>query len=126
MRIHRRRRRRRRPTNHLRRRRRNIYHRCRPVVSKSQIDEKNTFGFKHPFTMTVSGPTSCGKAYFVKQLLQNSYHFVQPTLQRIIWLYKRWQPLYDVIRRTVIPRVEFLQGVSVDLEKDTYFDTAIC
>jgi hypothetical protein len=26
------------------------------------------FVFKHPFTMTVSGVTSCGKTYFVHQL----------------------------------------------------------
>ena len=48
------------------------------------------FLFKHPFTMTVSGVTSCGKTYFVKQLLQNSHKCIQPTLQRIIWLCKRW------------------------------------
>jgi hypothetical protein len=26
-----------------------------------------------------------------------------PPPQRIVWLYKRWQPLYDEIGRTVVP-----------------------
>ena len=30
-----------------------------------------------------------------------------PPLQRIVWLYKRWQSLYDEISRTVVPPVEF-------------------
>jgi hypothetical protein len=29
-------------------------------------------------------------------------------------LYKRWQPLYDEISRTVIPRVEFVRGIPYD------------
>jgi hypothetical protein len=28
-------------------------------------------------------------------------------LQRIVWLYKRWQSLYDEINRTVVAPVEF-------------------
>ncbi|CAC5413217.1 unnamed protein product [Mytilus coruscus] len=74
--------------------------------------------------MTVSGPTSCGKTYFVKQLLQNS-RLIQPTIQRIIWLYGRWQPLYDEIQRTVNPHVEFVQGIPLDLEKDSYLDSSV-
>jgi hypothetical protein len=75
--------------------------------------------------LTVSEVTSCGKTYFVKQLLQSSHKFIQPTLQRIIWLYKRWQPLYDVIQRTVPPRIEFVQGIPIDLETDSYIDPSV-
>ncbi|CAC5404600.1 unnamed protein product [Mytilus coruscus] len=71
--------------------------------------------------MTVSGPTSCGKTFFVKQLLQNS-RLIQPTIQRIKWLYRRWQPLYDEIQKTVRPYVEFIKWIPVDLEKDSYID----
>jgi len=35
-------------------------------------------------------------------------------LQRIIWLYKRCQLLYDEIRKTVPPRVEFVQWIPND------------
>ena len=75
--------------------------------------------------MTVSGVTSCGKTYFVKQLLQNSHQCIQPTLQRISWLYKRWQLLYDEIQKTVTPRVECVQGIPIDLEKYSYIDPAV-
>jgi hypothetical protein len=39
-----------------------------------------------------------------------------PSPQRIFWLYKRWQPLYDV------PGVEFRRGIPMDLESDDFFD----
>jgi hypothetical protein len=45
-----------------------------------------------------------------------------PPLQRIVWLYKRWQPLYDEISRTVVPPVEFVRGILYDLDGDHYFD----
>ncbi|CAC5364844.1 unnamed protein product [Mytilus coruscus] len=71
--------------------------------------------------MTVSGPTSCGKTYFLKQLLQN-VDTVSPKPQRIIWLYRRWQPLYEEIKNTVLPRVQFIQGIPLDLENDSFLD----
>lgn len=76
--------------------------------SVSSPDQTEQFVFKHPFTMTISGPTACGKTYFVKTMLQNVKHICEPTPQRIIWLYKRWQPLYDKIRQTVIRNVEIV------------------
>jgi len=75
---------------------------------------------RHPFTMMVSGPTSCGKTYMVAQLLR--VQRISPAPQRIIWLYKRWQPLYDVIAKTVIPKVEFVKGIPFDLEEDGYLN----
>lgn len=63
-----------------------------------QQQQQQTFQFMHPFTANVSGPTSCGKTYFVKLLLQNCLTKIAPPPERIIWLYKRWQPLYDVIK----------------------------
>jgi hypothetical protein len=48
-----------------------------------------------------------------------------PPPQRIVWLYKRWQPLYDEISRTVIPQVEFVRGIPYDLDGNHYFDPRI-
>ena len=86
---------------------------------------ENMFVFRHPFTCIVSGPTSCGKTYFITRLLQRARDIIQPSPRRIIWLYKRWQPLYDVIRRTVHPKVEFIQGVPWNLERDEFLDTRV-
>lgn len=80
--------------------------------------------FQHPFTMMISGPTACGKTTMVKDMLQNSSK-IEPGLQRIVWLYKRWQPMYTVIKRTVVPKVEFIQGIPSDLDDDDYFDPSI-
>jgi hypothetical protein len=48
-----------------------------------------------------------------------------PPSQRIVWLYKRWQPLYDVIRKIVFPRVEFRRGIPNYLDSDDFFDPRI-
>ena len=82
-------------------------------------EEGNEFRFQHPLTANVTGPTGCGKTYFVKTLLQNCRPKMVPSPQRNFWLYKRWQPLYDV------PRVEFRRGIPMDLESDDFFDPGI-
>jgi len=56
-------------------------------------------------------------------VLQNQT--IKPDVHRIVWLYKRWQPLYDVIQTTVVPQVEFVQGIPADLDDNDYFDTRI-
>jgi hypothetical protein len=66
-----------------------------------------------------------GKTFFVVQLLQQAFNKIQPAPHRIIWLYKRCRPLYDVIKATVIPKVEFIKGVPLHLEKDEFLDTCI-
>ena len=72
--------------------------------------------------MTINTLSACGKTTFVKDLLQHHGTRIQPTIQRIVWLYKRWQPLYTIIESTVKPRVEFIQGIPSDLDDDDFFD----
>lgn len=72
--------------------------------------------------MICSGPTSCGKTFLVTKVLQENGTRIHSPPQRIVWLYRRWQPLYDVIRRTVHPKVEFIQGIPIDLDKDSFLD----
>ena len=48
-----------------------------------------------------------------------------PSPQKIVWLYKGWQPLYDEISRTVVPLVEFVRGIPSDLDGDHYFEPRI-
>lgn len=68
----------------------------------------------------MSGPTPCGKTYFLSKLLQRDD--MRPALQRIIRLCKRWQPLYCAIKKTVILRVEFIKVMPLNLEKDYVLD----
>lgn len=96
------------------------------ITEKTQYQPKNQtndkFVFAHPFTGILSGPTSCGKTFLVKRILQE--HMIKPWPQRIIWIYRRWQPLYDEIKRTIWPPVEFIQGIPIDIDKDSYLNTA--
>ena len=89
---------------------------------QQQQPKDDTFALKHPFTAILSGPTSSGKTFLLTNILQNVDRLCEPTPQRIVWLYKRWQPLYDIIKKTVFPIVEFEQGIPLDLESDSYFD----
>ncbi|CAC5359072.1 unnamed protein product [Mytilus coruscus] len=75
--------------------------------------------------MIVSGPPSCGKTHFMKNMLQQIKRLCSPYPERIVWLYKRWRPLYEEIQRTVLPRIEFIRGIPFDLEKDDFFDPNI-
>ncbi|WAR15804.1 hypothetical protein MAR_030398 [Mya arenaria] len=88
-------------------------------------EDSNNAVFQHPFTMMISGPTACGKTTMVSDLLQNHNTKITPNVQRVVWLYKRWQPLYSIIKETVLPRVEFIQGIPTDLEDDDFFNSRI-
>ena len=75
--------------------------------------------FQHPFTMTISGPTGSGKTQFFLDILKSNK--INPKPERIVYLYKRWQPLYDKIQEH--SNVEFIKGIPHDLDNDSFFDT---
>ena len=75
--------------------------------------------FQHPFTMIVAEPTMSGKSTWMKQLLLSD--FITPPPNRIIWLYKRWQPLYDELKDRV-PHLELIQGLPDNLNSDTFLN----
>ena len=82
-------------------------------VDKQNAKHMNTkqqdFNLQHPFTMMASGPTSCGKTTFVKNILMQKK--IEPWPQRIVWLYKHWQPAYDIIKSAL--NVEFIHDLSI-------------
>lgn len=81
------------------------------VTTTAAITAKN-FVFQHPFTVSVSGQTGSGKTYFVKMLMRHCKIKVSlpPERDIILWL-------YDIIKFTVYPHVEFIMGISLDLEQ---------
>ena len=95
------------------------------VVQTSHMTSPSESGVKyvHPFAMIVAGCTGSGKTYFVKDMLQSMR--ITPKPQRIIWLYKRWQPLYATILNTVQPEVQFIQGIPPDLDQDSVVDPSV-
>lgn len=90
-----------------------------PPLPPSQ-QQQGGFLFKHTLTATISGPTSCGKTHFCKMLLQHCLTMIWPPPKRILRLYKRWQPMHDVIKSTVYPSVEYIQGIPLDLDQDSF------
>ena len=71
--------------------------------------------------MTVSGPTGSGKTWLIKDILQQKK--IEPTPDRILFMYKRWQPLYNEMQET-IPDIEFVKGIPSDLDHDKFFDAS--
>ena len=47
---------------------------------------------------------------------------INPAPTKIIYFYKRGQPLYDEIKQHV-PHIEFIQGIPHNIKDDDYFDT---
>ena len=100
--------------------------RSAPPQRTNSISSQNHITIlQHPFTMCISGPTSCGKTFLVKNILQSFQKktaLVYPKPERIVWLYKRWQPLYGELKATVYPPIEFHRGIPDNLEEDEYLD----
>jgi hypothetical protein len=60
----------------------------------------------HPFTATVSGPTSCGKSSFVICFIQHAYQIMSPQPSSIMWCYGAYQPVFETL-----PNVKFHEGI---------------
>ena len=56
------------------------------------------FGFKHPFSMLVVGPTQSGKTHFVEQMLTTPLiEFPTDKEVQVTWFYNHWQPRYKTM-----------------------------
>ena len=87
------------------------------------LNENENFHFKHPFTMLVVGPTSCGKTNWIKYLLSNIDVTIKPIPKNIIFFYKRWQPMYTQLSET-ISNIRFVEGLNMD-ETDS-IENSLC
>ena len=67
--------------------------------------------FKHPFCMTVAGPSQSGKTHFVTNLLLNFQNLITPVPEKIIYCYTSWQDKFDFLT-SKIDIVEFKQGIT--------------
>ena len=64
---------------------------------------------QHPFTLMAIGPTFSGKSCWMNRLLTHAKPIINPPPERIIWCYKRWQPLFsDIYCRVVDDSLNFL------------------
>ena len=67
---------------------------------------------QHPFTCLCVGSTFSGKTTFLSRLLQYRDCMIEPPVERVIYSYKKWQPVFDTMSG-----VEFHQGMDFKLDK---------
>ena len=75
--------------------------------------------FQNPVTVLVAGPTSSGKTFLVRRMLEHSWDlFIDPP-QRILWCYGVYQKTYSEMAAT-FPNIILHEGLPEKL--DDYFD----
>ena len=93
-----------------------------PPSSSSPLPPPEHVVLQHPFTMLLCGPTSSGKSCWMNKLLTHAKTMINPPPERIIWCYKRWQPLFSEMQQT-IKNIVFVHGIPEDLNDDSFIDT---
>jgi len=68
--------------------------------------------FRHPFTAICVGSTMTGKTNFICKLIQHKDTMITPKIERIIYSYKKYQPIFDTLKN-----VEFVQGMNFELNR---------
>ena len=56
---------------------------------------------KENFKLFISGPSRCGKTFYIADLLENISTFAREPPETIIYLYKVWQSKFDEMRNLV-------------------------
>lgn len=71
--------------------------------------------FIHPFTCLIAGPTQSGKTTFIKDIIVFNKILIKPSPQKIIYCYRKWQPMYDQLKNS-IEYLEFCENIyNIDL-----------
>ena len=66
---------------------------------------------KENFKLFISGPSRCGKTFFVADLLQNLHTITKDTPTFIIYIYKTWQCKFDEMKNLVNIFIEDKENV---------------
>ena len=77
-----------------------------------QYTNKKYAVFRHPFTCLCIGPTMAGKTMYLAKLIKHRHTMIQPNVQRVIYSYKKYQPIFDTMND-----VEFVQGLNFHLDR---------
>lgn len=83
-------------------------------------ETKSLLPFSAPTTILICGSTQSGKTYFTKRLLQNADGMFCTPVDKIIYAYSEFQPMFDEMMSD-IPRLIFHQGLpsKEDIEQYT-------
>ena len=79
-----------------------------------------SFKFKLPAAIQVSGPSNVGKSIFVLKLLLNAEQLIEPVPELIFYCYSIWQPnIFNLLQEKYGERIYFIHGFS-ELEKISF------
>lgn len=83
-------------------------------------ETKSLLPFSAPTTTLICGSTQSGKTYFTKRLLQNADGMFCTPVDKIIYAYSEFQPMFDEMMSD-IPQLIFHQGLpsKEDIEQYT-------
>ena len=56
---------------------------------------------KENFKLFISGPSRCGKTFFISELLENIESFAKDPPETILYIYKVWQSKFDEMKSVV-------------------------
>ena len=59
---------------------------------------------KHPFTMIVSGPTGCGKTFWIKKLIEKRESVIHPKPVKITYFYGEYQDILGEMKDVVLSK----------------------
>ena len=66
---------------------------------------------KENFKLFISGPSRCGKTFFVSELLENIESFAKEPPETVVYVYKIWQSKFDEMKTVVDLFVEDNENV---------------
>jgi hypothetical protein len=79
------------------------------------INKLYTSKLVHPSNVLVSGPTGCGKTWFVYKLLEHNMFTTR--FDKIVVVYSEWQPTYDKLQ-VFRPDVKFVKEFNDELYEE--------
>jgi hypothetical protein len=62
--------------------------------------------FEHPSNWLIGAPSQSGKSYLVNQSLKNNKTLFKPIVNKFLYCYSEWQPLYEKMMFKGLSEVE--------------------
>ena len=72
---------------------------------------------KENFKLFVSGPSRCGKTFFISELLENIDTFLKDPPETVLYIYKVWQTKFDEMKSVVDGFIEDNENVVQQLKE---------
>ena len=72
---------------------------------------------KENFKLFVSGPSRCGKTFFISELLENIVTFSKDPPETVLYIYKVWQTKFDEMKSIVDGFIEDNENVVQQLKE---------